>query len=161
MLSLLPTENWEYKVSDIFRGFAASLGPRELSGVLNLDGLGNCIPTRSARAGLVAAIKALDLLPGARIGVPLYCCPVVFKAIEMAGCKASFIDVESATYCMSAGDLFAKHSQVDAVIAVHMFGNLCDMPRLQDAAQGKPIIELAIFSAISGSRPRRMAFFTT
>jgi perosamine synthetase len=141
MLGLLPTEYWEYKLSDIVHGLTAALGPRKLDGMLYIPGLGSCTPARSARSALVAAIKALDLPSGARIGVPLYCCPVVFKAIKAAGCTPSFIDVELATFCMSADDLSAKSSQLDAVIAVHMFGNLCDMSRLQEAAQGKPIIE--------------------
>jgi dTDP-4-amino-4,6-dideoxygalactose transaminase len=42
---------------------------------------------------------------------------------------------------MSANDLSAKIAQLDAVIAVHMFGNMCDMPKLIETAQGKPIIE--------------------
>ena len=42
---------------------------------------------------------------------------------------------------MSAADLAAKGSEVDAVIAVHMFGNMCDMPALRKAAPGKPFIE--------------------
>lgn len=141
MIGLLPAELWEYRFSDIIRGMAAALGPGEQSGTLNIAGLGNCIPARSARAALIAAIRSLELPAGARIGVPLYCCPVVFKAIKAAGCTARFIDIEPATFCMSAEDLSAKRSQVDAVIAVHMFGNLCDMPGLQEAAQGKPIIE--------------------
>jgi dTDP-4-amino-4,6-dideoxygalactose transaminase len=141
MLGLLPTENWEYKSSDIIRGLVAALGPRKPSGILNISGLGNCIPARSARVGLITAIRALDLPSGARIGVPLYCCPVVFKAIKAAGCTSHFIDVEPATYCLSAEDLFVKRSQIDAVIAVHMFGNMCNIPNLQEAAQGKPIIE--------------------
>jgi perosamine synthetase len=141
MIGLLPAELWEYRLSDIIRGMVAGLGPGEQCTTLNIAGLGSCIPTRSARAALIAAFRALDLPPGARIGVPLYCCPVVFKAIKEAGCTAHFIDVEPKTYCMSAEDLFAKRAQVDAVIAVHMFGNLCDMNGLQEAAQGKPIIE--------------------
>jgi perosamine synthetase len=141
MLGLLPTENWEYKFSDIIRGLAAGLRPREINEMLFIPGLGSCIPARSARAGLSAAIKALNLPAGARIGVPLYCCPVVFKAIKVAGCTPCFIDINHTTFCMSAEDLFTKRSQVDAIIAVHMFGNMCDMPRLQEAAQGKPIIE--------------------
>jgi perosamine synthetase len=141
MLGLLPAELWEYRLSDIIRGMVAGLGPGEQCTTLNIAGLGSCIPTRSARAALIAAFRALDLPPGARIGVPLYCCPVVFKAIKEAGCTARFIDIEPKTYCMSAEDLFAKRAQVDAVIAVHMFGNLCDMSGLQEAAQGKPIIE--------------------
>jgi dTDP-4-amino-4,6-dideoxygalactose transaminase len=42
---------------------------------------------------------------------------------------------------MSAEDLYAKRSQIEAVIAVHMFGNLCDMPSLTTAAGDIPIIE--------------------
>lgn len=141
MISLLPTELWEYRFSDFIRGLVSALGHRKKDGSLYIQGIGNCIPARSARAGLVAAIKALDLPIGARIGVPLYCCPVVFKAIEAAGCTLRFIDVDYSTYCMSAEDLSRKRSEVDAVIPVHMFGNLCDMPSLQEAARGIPIIE--------------------
>jgi len=141
MIGLLPVEHFEYKFSDIIRGLAAALSPAKMTGILSIHGLGNCIPVRSARAGIVAAIRALELPPGARIGVPLYCCPVVFKAIEMAGCKACFIDVEYSTYCMSAEDLFTKRTHLDAAIAVHMFGNPCDMSSLKEAMQGKPIIE--------------------
>jgi perosamine synthetase len=125
----------------MIRGLAAALGPRKGNGILHISGLGRCIPARSARAAIVAAIKALELPSGARIGVPLYCCPVVFKAIKAAGCTARFIDVRPDTYCLSVDDLSAKSSQIDAVIAVHMFGNMCDMPSLQEAAEGKPIIE--------------------
>ena len=141
MISLLPMESWEYKAGDVVRGLVTALGPRELGETLFIPGLGNCIPTRSARVGLIAAIRALDLPDGARIGVPLYCCPVVFKAIKAAGCTAHFIDIEPASYCLSAVDLYKKRSQIDAVIAVHMFGNLSDMLSLREAAEGKPIIE--------------------
>lgn len=141
MIGLLPAEYWEYKLSDVIRGLVVALRPGEASDMLYMDGLGNCIPARSARAGIITAIRALDLPRGARIGVPLYCCPVVFKAIKAAGCVACFVDVEYSTYCMSAEDLSAKRSQLDGVIAVHMFGNTCDMRSLQEAAQGIPIIE--------------------
>lgn len=140
MLGLLPAEYWNYKISDIAHGLIAALTKIKPE-MLNIEGIGYCIPVRSARAAIVSAIKALGLPPGARIGAPLYCCPVVFKAIKAAGCTVRFIDVEADTACMSADDLRAKIAQLDAVIAVHMFGNLCNMPRLREAAQGKPIIE--------------------
>ena len=141
MLNLLPAENWDYKISDVFRGFTVALRPNKHNETITIYGLGECIPIRSARAAIVAAIKALDLPKDAQIGVPLYCCPVVFKAIREANCKARFIDVDYETYCISAEDLSAKRSQIDAVIAVHMFGNLCDMPRIIEVADGKPVIE--------------------
>jgi perosamine synthetase len=141
MLGLLPTELWDYGFGDVVRGLRAALFAKQPGSSLALPGLGDCIPARSARAGIVLAIRALRLPPGARIGVPLYCCPVVFKAIETAGCVPCFIDIDPTTFCMSSDDLSAKRSRVDAVIAVHMFGNLCDMPGLQEAFPGKPIIE--------------------
>ena len=141
MFGLLPTENWDYNAGDLFRGLLVAMGSRQKSNLLHLPDLRNCIPTRSARVGIIAAIKALNLPNHARIGVPLYCCPVVFKAIKEAGCTARFIDIDPASFCLSAEDLFAKRSQIDAVIAVHMFGNLSDMPSILEAAEGRPIIE--------------------
>ncbi|MGB8953528.1 MAG: DegT/DnrJ/EryC1/StrS family aminotransferase [Candidatus Aminicenantales bacterium] len=141
MLNLLPVELWEYKFSDILRGLTAALNKINPNKMLHIPGLGNCIPTRSARAAIIVAIKALDLRPGARIGVPLYCCPVVFKAIKAADCTPRFIDIDPRTFCLSPEDLSARRSQLDAVIAVHMFGNLCDMTSVQKVMNNKPIIE--------------------
>lgn len=141
MLGLLPAEYWDYRLSDLLRGLTATAKRRSQNDRLHIDGIGNCIPARSARTALVAAIRALGLPHGSYIGVPLYCCPVVFKAVKAAGCAPRFIDVDPDTFSMSAQDLSAKRSQVDAIIAVHMFGNLCDVPTLQEAAKGKPLIE--------------------
>ena len=153
MLGLIPAELWDYKLADLGRGVAATLSRKRQDIEFSLPGLGNCIPARSARAAIVTAIKALDLPANARIAVPLYCCAVVFKAIIAAGCRPRFIDVDPATFCMSAEDLHAKAAEVDAVVAVHMFGNVCDIPGLQEAAPGKPIIEdcaLSLGSKLNG-----------
>ena len=66
---------------------------------------------------------------------------MVFKAIRSAGCTPRFIDVDRATCRVSAEDLSSKASTVDAVIAVHTFGHVCDVDQMRDAAPGKPIIE--------------------
>lgn len=141
MISLIPGEHWEYRCSDLWTGFVAAGKPRKHPDDLYIPGIGKCIPARSGRAALITAIKALDLRPEAGIGVPLYCCPVVFKAIDAAGCKNVFIDIDPATYCMAASDLSAKSDRIDAVVAVHMFGNMCAMPDLRQAARGIPVIE--------------------
>jgi perosamine synthetase len=141
VIDLIPRDHWEHTISDLFRGLFSALVRRKGIEKLYIDGLGNCLPLRSGRAGLVLAIRALSLPPGARIGVPLYCCSVVFKAIIEAGCVARFIDIDPETFCISTEDLSEKCSQIDAILAVHMFGNMCDMRSLQTAAPGKPIIE--------------------
>ena len=153
MLGLVPAELWNYSFTDLAWGVASALHRENSKETLFIPGLGDCIPARSARAALVTAIKALGLIPNARIGVPLYCCPVVFKAITMAGCVPRFIDVEPSTFCISSDDLSAKRAEVDAVIAVHMFGNVCNIPELRDAVGEKPIIEdcaLSLGSRLNG-----------
>lgn len=143
MLNSVPTEYWDYGLSDMIRGLIVAQSSRRPAGDRHIviPGVGRCLPIRSARAAIVLALKALALSPGASVAVPLYCCPVVFSAVKAAGCRPCFIDVDPDTYCMSAADLAAKSSQVDAVIAVHMFGNMCDVLALQRTVPGKPIIE--------------------
>jgi perosamine synthetase len=141
VIGLLPVELWDFRLYDFVRGLSAAFSAAPRSPAFHIPGLGDCIPSRSARAALVAAIRAIGLPRHARIGVPLYCCPVVLKAITMTGCTPRFIDVEPESYCLSAEDLSAKQSEIDAVIAVHMFGNMCDMTALKEAVGGKPIIE--------------------
>lgn len=143
MMSLVPTEHWDYSPRDAVRGLLTALSPRRAGrdSHIPVPELGSCISVRSARAAIVVALKALSLRAGASVAVPLYCCPVVLSAIKAAGYRARFIDADPDTYCISATDLAAKSFEVDAVIAVHMFGNVCDMPALRQAAPGKPFIE--------------------
>ena len=160
MFTLLPNELWDYGPVEAIRGLRTAVWSRHPSQrpTVHLPGLGQCLPVRSARAAIVLALKALALPAGASVAVPLYCCPVVFKAIKAAGCRPRFIDIDPETYCLSPADLAAKSSEVDAVIAVHMFGNLCNMPRLREAAAGKPLIEdcaQALGSSLDG-RARRL-----
>lgn len=141
MLSLLPTEAWEYNFIDLIRGLSAVLSQLNPNKELCIQGIGNCIPTRSARNAIIIALKSLNLPLGSRIGVPLYCCPVVFKAIKAADGTPQFIDSDSRTFCVSIEDLSRKSTKLDALIAVHMFGNLCDMPNLLRVMKGRPVIE--------------------
>jgi perosamine synthetase len=107
MIGLLPNEHHHYRLQDVARGLCASLGheyQRSLEPI-DLPGVGQCIPVRSGRAAIVVALRALGLAPGARVGVPLYCCPVVFKAVQAAGCRLRFLDVEPDTYCLSVADV--------------------------------------------------------
>jgi len=141
MTSLIPAEYWEYSITDFITGLFASNLMNTYPESLPIPGIGNCIPVRSGRVALMLALQALPLPPGARIGVPLYCCPVVFKAIEAANCTHCFVDIDPTTACISPSDVDRKRHEIDALIAVHMFGNTCDMDALRQAVQGKPIIE--------------------
>jgi len=154
MRTLIPAENWDYSLKDLVEGLGSVLKRDEKDPVINIAKVGPCIPIRSGRAAIVAAIQTLKLGPQARIGVPLYSCPVVFKAVLKAGCRPVFIDIEKETYCISPMDLSRKNKYIDAVIVIHMFGNLCDMAEVIKSAHGKPIIEDCAQSL--GSRSKQM-----
>lgn len=153
MLDLLPRDHWQYSIGDLFHALIALLKTRRAGEPILLPELDDCVPAGSGRAALLIALKALDLPSGAKVGVPLYCCSIVFRAIIRAGYEPRFIDVDPKTFCMSAEDLSSKCMDLDAVIAVHMFGNMCDMPRLQAAAPHIPFIEdcaLSLGSKLAG-----------
>lgn len=138
---LIPTELWEYRTSDLVGGIRTALTDAEDRASISLPQLGECVPVRSGRAGILLALKTLDLPPNARVGVPLYCCPVVFKAIVAAGHQPRFVDVDPSTLCVSLEDLSVKQAGIDALIVVHMFGNVADVPRLRASLRGQPIVE--------------------
>ena len=139
-ISLIPTEAWEYDVGDALTA-VLSLFEKDRESHLNLKGIGECLPVRSGRAAILFSLQALNLKKGSAIGVPLYCCPVVFKAIKAAGHSPVFIDVNPENYCLSLDDLAAKIRNIDALIAVHMFGQVADMPAILKIMQDKPVIE--------------------
>jgi perosamine synthetase len=148
----LPVELWDYGPRDMARGWRAALRRRQNVERLDVPEIGECIPVRSARCGIQLALLSLGLPPNARIAVPLYCCPVVFKAIVAAGMTPRFIDLGPDSFCMSADDLHAKRHECDAVIAVHAFGQVCDMPAI--VAAGLPVIEdcaLALASRVDAT----------
>jgi len=153
MINLIPRDHWEYKIKDFFKSIGGIAHSAKNNKLLTIDAFNQCIPVGTGRAGLVAAIRSLNLPNKAKIAVPLYCCHVVFQAILTAGGKPCFIDIDPETFCLSPADLSNKISDCAAVIAVHMFGNTCDMLNIKATAQGRPIIEdcaQALGSKING-----------
>jgi perosamine synthetase len=158
-LARLPVELWDYGLVDALSGLRAAVGGQSDAATeeLRLPGLGDCVPLRSARSGIALALRALGLRKRARVAVPLYCCPVVFKAVQSAGMEVRFIDVERDSFCMSPDDLHAKKDQCDVVIAVHAFGQVCNMPSLLRA--GLPIIEDCALALASSAYERPAGAF--
>jgi dTDP-4-amino-4,6-dideoxygalactose transaminase len=111
------------------------------------------ILTTSGRASLYAILKALDLPEGAGVGVPLYCCHVVFDAVRQAGFVPVFLDINTEDYNVSVKDVSRKRERLAAVVAVHMFGQSADMDSLLETCGELPVIEdcaQALFSEYKG-----------
>ena len=57
--------------------------------------------TNTGRTALYLFLKALDLNPGAAVGVQLFTCTVVFEAIKQAGYKPYFLEIDPETYTLA------------------------------------------------------------
>ena len=68
--------------------------------------------------------------------MPAYDCETVARLIIDMGYKLRFVDVDRSTYNMSVEDLTKKISNnTKAIIAIHMFGNPCEMKEIMEIAE--------------------------
>jgi len=142
-INLIPRYHWDFGLQDFIWGISSILRHR-LNGRQALHTIFGQYPilTSSGRTSLYVILKALDLPKGAEVGVPLYCCPVVFDAIKRTGLTLRFIDVDPHSYTISPEDLERKSKSLAAVIAVHMFGHPADMDAISKVSAGQfPVIE--------------------
>ncbi len=140
---LIPRYNWDYGFTDMLKACASSVVKRkgnEGSIFENIFGV-RPILTNSGRTSLYAILRAMNLPKGSKIGVPLFCCSIVFEAIEQAGFVPRFIDITLDDYNLSAEDLRIKKSSLSAAVVVHMFGNPADMDSIVPVCANIPVIE--------------------
>ena len=96
---------------------------------------GYCLPFAKGRVALYAGLKALDLPPGSSIILPAYTCVVVASAIQFAGFKPLYVDIDPATYNINPRNL----PPAAAIIAQHSYGIPADMDALLE--YDVPLIE--------------------
>lgn len=92
------------------------------------------------RSGLLLALKALKLPSGSQVGVMVYNCHTVMNAVEQAGFKVCFIDVND-NLRLDLEDLKRKKVGLSALIVSHLFGIANDMDAIKDVCPDIPIIE--------------------
>jgi dTDP-4-amino-4,6-dideoxygalactose transaminase len=105
--------------------------------------------TRSGRQALRLLLGALDLKPGSGVALPLFTDPSLVRAIVAAGHRPVFIDVDPRFLTMDPRSLEDARGMFSAVVAVHLFGQLANMPALLLAARGVPVIEDAAHAPLS------------
>jgi perosamine synthetase len=154
-IKLIPRNNWDYGFKALFSAFAGVFN--NATQAPNIENIfkQNPIWTKSGRTSLYAILKSMELPVGAKVGVPLFCCSVVFNAICQAGLSPRFLDSNINDCNISIEDLDKKHADLAAVVAVHMFGNPCDMDAIIAVADKMPVIEdcaQSIFSMYKGKQ---------
>lgn len=90
--------------------------------------------TGGGTSAIYLALQASTLPPGAYIAVPNICCPDPVYALIWAGYKPYFIDVNPDDFNIDVAQLeqAAVSGIIKGVIAVHLFGNPCEIDRVQE-----------------------------
>ena len=160
-ISLIPRYNWDYGLPDLVSAIlgAFNQSPNSLA---NLETIFKQKPifTNSGRASLYVILKAFNLPKGSHVGVPLYCCPVVFDAIHQAGLIPRFIDIDQEIYNISPDDLRKKIDGLSALVVIHMFGHPADMDAILAISKEVPVIEDCAQSLFSKYRGKYTGFLS-
>lgn len=138
---LIPRFNIDYGMEDFVHSLTNLKSKADTKEIAKLFCDSSIGFTNSGRTSLYVILKALDLPAGSNVGVPLYCCSSVFDAIIQAGHKPIFLDIDPDNYTVSPEDIEKKIEEIEAVIAIHTFGRVADLDKIQKVAGEKPVIE--------------------
>lgn len=94
----------------------------------------NFIFTGDGRTALGIALKNLKLEKKDEIIVPSYMCKIVLSTIEKF-CTPVLADINRETYLIDVNDIERRiSSRTKAILAVHLYGNPCDMNKILELA---------------------------
>lgn len=128
-------------------------------------GVNYAVATSSCTGALHMGMAALGIEPGDEVIMADTNWIASAAPIVHLGAKPIFVDILSDSWCLDPERVEAAiTSRTKAILAVHLYGNLCDMDRLQAIGQkhGIPVIEdaaEAIGSVYHGKRAGSMGSF--
>jgi len=108
-------------------------------------GVEHAVAVSSCTAALHLALLALGVGRGDRAAVTAYSWPATANVIVLVGAEPVFVDIDPNTFNMSPTALedVLRRTSVKAVLPVHTFGGLADIPRILEIAGrfGVPVVE--------------------
>ncbi|MCU0269631.1 MAG: aminotransferase class I/II-fold pyridoxal phosphate-dependent enzyme [Acidimicrobiales bacterium] len=100
-------------------------------------GANHVLTVVSGDIGLVLALRALEIPRGAPAFVSTFTFNSTINAALWAGLRPVLVDIDPATFCLSADALseaVQRHPEPGVVLATHTFGNPCDHAALRSVA---------------------------
>jgi dTDP-4-amino-4,6-dideoxygalactose transaminase len=98
----------------------------------NYHGAKHCISTGNGTDSLFAALKMSGVGAGDEVITPAWSWISTSETISLTGAKPVFVDVDASTFTLSIEDVWRKITpKTKAIIAVHLYGQCCDMEALQ------------------------------
>lgn len=109
-------------------------------------GAGHAVGVANGTEALTIALRALGVGPGDEVVVPSFTFYASAEAIPPTGATPVFCDIDPETFLVTPETVRAALTpRTKAVIAVHLFGNVAQVPEI--AALGVPVIEDAAQAA--------------
>lgn len=98
-----------------------------------LGGEGDCVGVNSGTDALIVALKVLEVGPGDEVITVANTAVATVSAIRAVGAIPVFCDVDLSTSLMDLQELPIRiTNNTKAVIPVHLFGNVVNVPRIQE-----------------------------
>ena len=130
-----------YTAADFAAGLLAILRGGPQPEEFGLFGDSSKFWTQSGRQALLLLLRALDLKPGSGVALPLFTDPSLATAIIKSGHQPVFVDIDRQHLTMDPESLRAQRGKFSSVVAVHLFGQVADMPEILLAAGDVPVLE--------------------
>ena len=101
-----------------------------------------CVPVSSGTVGLTLTMKVLGV-EGSGVAIPSGVCLSVPLSVHYADAVPVYCDIDQRTLGLSSTTLLNAPAPYTAVLAVHAYGNACDILTIEDHchALGIPLIE--------------------
>jgi len=99
-------------------------------------GVANSLALGSCRSGFALIIDALGIKNGDEVILPAFNLSAFPKILKLKGIKPIFNDIDEETFNIDTNKIEANITpKTKAIVAVHLFGNVCDMDRIMYIAK--------------------------
>jgi perosamine synthetase len=112
--------------------------------VADFTGISNAVAVCNGTVALHLALQCLDIGPGDEVIVPTFTYIASVNTIAQTGATPVFVDSRASDWLIDLSDVAAKITpRTKAIMAVHLYGAMCDMPGLVELANasGLKIVE--------------------
>lgn len=99
-------------------------------------GVAQGVACSNGTTALHLALTALGIRPGDEVLVPTFTFVSTANVVLFTGATPVFVDADPSTWCLDPTRLEAAITpRTKAIIPVHLYGNPCDMPAIQEIAR--------------------------